>query len=404
VSEDVVAAAESVARLAYGRLVASLSCKTKDIAAAEDALSEAFAEALQKWPAAGVPDSPAGWILTVARRRLIDVVRKESRQDKSETIETMETLMSPPTLEQTEPFQDDRLRLMFVCTHPAIDITVRSALMLQTVLGLEAKTIATAFNVASETMAKRLVRAKHRIRETGIPFEVPEAEQLESRLSDVIEAIYAAYFLAREVPDGTSQLPTSLSKDSIQLARVLCQLVPDEAEPLGLLALMLFCEARRTSDSKFVPLLEQDTARWDGELMREGYQRLADASKLGTPGPYQIEAAIHAAHCYRARSGSTPWKEIANLYDQLISHGETMGVAVSRAVAHAYAAEDASVGLAILADMPERETKSFQPWWAAKAHLLEQLGKFDHATDCFRCAAELATRPEVRDYLLSRPT
>lgn len=390
-----------VARAHYGRLIAALARRCRDVAAAEDALSIALSEALDRWPAEGVPASPAAWLLTVARRKLIDGARHDAvlvRPDVEAALrEQYERVQSE------QPVPDDRLRLLFVCAHPAIDPEIRPALMLQVVLGLEAKEVATAFLVSPDAMAKRLVRAKAKIREAGVPFDEPAARDRPDRLGAVLEAIYAAYFLGREGTVSAGDGRDTLRAEAMALAEVVGELEPDDAETLGLRALLLLCEARRAAsvaaDGAFVPLLSQDTGRWDRERMRRGYALLAAAAARGAPGPFQLEAAIHGAHGQRAFTGQTPWPEIAELYRRLVDLAPTVGASVGLAVAEAHATGDPARGIAALDALPSGMVKGYPAYWAARAHLSAAAGDRATADACWSAAIGLTTHPRVSAWL-----
>ena len=329
------AAADSAARISYGRLLAYLTFQWKDVMAAEDALADAFLAALEKWPTTGIPATPEAWLLTVARRKLLDSARREKRFDPIDVVADV----ADDATAAMEPLHipDERLRLMLVCAHPAIDAAIRPALILQTVLGLDARAMASAFLVSPDTMTKRLVRAKKKIRDSGLRFEQPDSTDLPERLHAVLEAIYAAYFLGREgtIIEGDSR--DELRGEAIYLAHIVATLLPENGEALGFLALVLFCEARRPAQvndrGDFVPLLEQDPHCWDNKLMQQGYELLSRSAPMKQPGVFQIEAAIQAGHCYRAHSGVIPWQEIAKLYDILVEQHPTVGALVSQAVA-----------------------------------------------------------------------
>ena len=353
-----------VARESYGRLVAYLATRWGDLAAAEDALSAAFVAALERWPTDGVPERPESWLLTVARRKLIDSARHNAILGRPDIVAALnDALTTHSALASTLP--DERIRLMLVCAHAAIDAKIRPALMLQAVLGLEAKTMASAFLVSAETMTKRLVRAKAKIRAAGLRFEEPTAADMHQRLHTLLEAIYAAYFLGREgaVADGDAH--DQLRDEAVYLARTVAKALPLAAEALGFLALLTFCEARRAAQvnaaGAFVPLLEQDAGMWDRALMREGYLLLERAAAQGEIGPFQLEAAIQAAHCYRARSGRVPWDEIRRLYHALVTHYPTMGGMVGYAVATAHAEHDPSNGLTILTGIDPAAVRTYSP-------------------------------------------
>src|SRR5215813_3919133 len=338
--EKVHRAVERVARESYGRLVAYLSVHTRDLAGAEDALSEALLKALTAWPRDGIPQNPEAWLLTTARRSLIDFFRHQRVVLDSEPELLLLTRdLTEDTLETNYP--DERLKLLFVCAHTAIDPAMHTPLMLQAVLGLDAVRIAGAFLVAPKTMGQRLVRAKTKIRDGGIRFEVPEKRELPERLDAVLEAIYAAFGIGWDDMAGADQRGRGLAEEAIWLARVLLELIPGEAEVQGLLALMLHCEARRGArrdrDGRYVPLSEQDPKLWSLPLIEEAERHLAEASKYGRPSRFQLEAAIQSVHAERGRSGRIEWAAIALFYQQLIRISPTPGVRVGYAAALAEA-------------------------------------------------------------------
>src|SRR5580704_10573230 len=305
---------ERVARESYGRLVAYLSSNTRDVGSAEDALSNALVAALETWPRDGVPQNPEAWLLTTARRSFIDLVRHRQVAEASEpTLALLREESKGMTL--SPEFPDERLKLLFVCAHPAIDPAMHTPLMLQTVLGLDAARIAHAFLISPTTMGQRLVRAKTKIRDGGIRFEIPQAPELPERLDAVLEAIYAAFGIGWDDMAGADQRGRDLAEEAIWLARVLLQLMPDKAEVRGLLALMLHCEARRgarrASDGRYVPLSEQDCEKWSLPLIEEAERHLSEAFTQGRSGRFQLEAAIQSVHAERARSGRTDWAAIA---------------------------------------------------------------------------------------------
>ncbi|WFP76986.1 RNA polymerase sigma factor [Mesorhizobium sp. WSM4906] len=396
------AAAEAAARRSYGKLVAWLAARTRDVAGAEDALADAFAAALERWPRAGVPEQPEAWLLSVARRRNVDAVRRrltgEAARDHLKLIaEEMEARMNG------EELPDDRLRLMFACAHPAIDTSVRAPLILQTILGFDAATIASAFLVSPATTGQRLVRAKARIRETGIPFRVPEQAELGDRLGAVLEAIYATFAEGWSDPTGTDSRRRNLATEGIWLGRLVASLMPDEPEVLGLLALMLFAEARRSArrgaQGDFVPLAEQDIALWDGGLIDEAEALLVRAAQRGIIGRYQLEAAVQSAHTARRRGCGTDWAAIRQLYDALQAVAESPVVAINRAVAIAET-EGAPAGLAALYVLGEdRRLRDYQPYWAARAGLLARLGNSKQAAQSYDRAIGLERDPALRRFL-----
>ena len=395
---------ERVARESYGRLVAYLSSNTRDVASAEDALSNALVAALTTWPTDGVPQNPEAWLLTTARRSFIDVVRHQRVALASEpTLQLMREEREEMTL-STE-FPDERLKLLFVCAHPAIDPSMHTPLMLQTVLGLDAARIAGAFLVSPKTMGQRLVRAKTKIRDGGIQFEVPQEGELPQRLDAVIEAIYAAFGIGWDDMAGVDQSGRELADESIWLARVLLQLMPSEAEVRGLVALMLHCEARRPArrgaDGRYIPLSEQDTKQWSLPLIKEAERHLAEAFKYGRSGRFQLEAAIQSVHAERARSGRIDWPAIAIFYEQLIRISPTLGSRTGYAAAIAEA-NGPEVGLAVLDAIALDDVSGYQPYWAVRAHLLQKLGNKPEALDAYNRAIGLTADPAVRQFLLQK--
>jgi RNA polymerase sigma-70 factor, ECF subfamily len=394
-------AAAAVARDSYGRLIAYLAARSHDIAAAEDALGDAFAAALAHWPVDGVPDAPEAWLLTTARRRLHDRWRHGKVQAGAE--ETLRIVFGElATVTPEAQFPDERLKLMFVCAHPAIDPAARSALMLQTVLGLDAGRIASAFLVAPATLSQRLVRAKTKIRAAGIAFEVPREDQRAERLADVLEAIYAAYGTGWDDVAGTDPQTSGLAREALTLAAMLVQLVPEAAEAWGLVALIAFCQARaaarRDAAGDYVPLAAQDAARWDHELLAVAEASLRKAAALAAPGAFQLEAAIQSAHTQRRLGASVPDAAIVALYDALVALQPTIGALVSRACAIAMAG-GAPAGLAALAAIDADDVRLYQPYWAALAHLAAQGGDAATARSARERAIGLSTDPAVRRFL-----
>ena len=327
--------AEAAARHSYGRLVAYLAARSRDVAAAEDALAEAFAAALAQWPVKGVPANPEAWLLAVARRRQIDAGRRQ--QTASDARGHLAMIDDERMHTTDEDIPDNRLRLMFACAHPAIDPSVRAPLILQTVLGFDAATIAAAFLTAPATMSQRLVRAKLRIKETGIPFRVPERTEMAERLDAVLSAIYAAFTAGWAEAAGEQARPHGLAGEAIWLGRLIAFLMPQEPETFGLLALMLYAEARRAarrnSEGAYVPLSDQNAVLWDASLIDEAETLLRKASSFGATGRYQLEAAVQSAHCARRRLGRTDWPAIKKLYDVLAALSPSPVVAINRAVA-----------------------------------------------------------------------
>jgi RNA polymerase sigma-70 factor (ECF subfamily) len=394
-------AAERVARESYGRLVAFLAARTRDVAGAEDALAEAFAAALRLWPVDGVPDNPDAWLLTVARRRQTDAVRRrQTRQAGAEHLKLMadeiEAAAAAP-----EAIPDRRLALMFACAHPAIERGMRPPLILQTILGLTAIDIAAAFLVPPATMGQRLVRAKARIKDAGIPFRIPDREELPERLDAVLEAIYAAYSKAwGEIGEAAS---TDLAGEAIWLGRLVVSLLPGEPEAGGMLTLMLYTEARRPArrapGGAYVPLEEQDVELWDERLITAAEALLRQASADGPSGRYQIEAAIQSAHVARRIAGLDNWAAIVALYDHLLALTGSPVVALNRAAAVSETEGPAAAVAALDAIASDRRLADYQPYWATRGHLLAEVGRRAEARDALTLAIGLSSDPAVRDYL-----
>jgi predicted RNA polymerase sigma factor len=404
--EDTHRTIERVARESYGRLVAYLSVHTHDLASAEDALSNALVSALNHWPREGVPKNPEAWLLTAARHSLIDVIRHQKVVLESEP--TLKFLTENPTemtLSTSTQFPDERLKLLFVCAHPAIDPAMHTPLMLQTVLGLDAARIAQAFLIAPKTMGQRLFRAKTKIRSGGIPFEIPQECDLPERLDAVLEAIYAAFGLGWDDMAGADHRGRDLAEEAMWLARVLLQLMPREAEVQGLLALMLYCEARRPArrDAKgrYVPLSEQNPDQWLSPLIEEAESHLAEAFPRGRVGPFQLEAAIQSVHAERARSGQTNWAAIALFYEQLLRISPALGTRVGYAAAVAEA-NGPEAGLAVLESIDRAAVADYQPYWAVRAHVLQKIGKTAQTAEAYDRAIGLAEDPAVREFLLQK--
>ncbi len=398
-------AAESAARRSYGKLVAFLAARTHDVAAAEDALSEAFAAALAVWPKSGVPEHPEAWLMTAARRRAIDAIRRRQSSAAAEPrlilmAEEMEAAVTG------EGMPDERLGLMFACAHPALGAGIRAPLILQTILGFDAATIASAFLVPPATMSQRLVRSKNRIRQAGIPFRVPEGDALGERLGSVLEAIYAAFSEGWTDPAGTDARRRNLSDEGIWLGRLVVSLLPGEPEAFGLLALMLFAEARRaarrSASGDYVALADQDTALWDAELIDEAEALLRRANAMTGIGRYQLEAAVQSAHVARRFTGRTDWTAIALLYDALSAISDSPVVAINRAVAIAEAG-DPEAGIAELDRLADdKRLTDYQPYWAARAGLLTQLGGTATADEAYGRAIGLERDEAVRRFLQNR--
>jgi RNA polymerase sigma-70 factor, ECF subfamily len=398
--------AEAVTRRSYGKLVAFLAARTQDVAGAEDALSDAFAAALADWPRNGVPDNPEAWLLAVARRKLIDGARRArtSQQSADHLRLLAEELDDMAASRQQIP--DDRLALMFACAHPAIEPATRAPLILQTILGFDAATIASAFLVSPTAMSQRLVRAKAKIKDAGIALAVPEASELRERLETVLEAIYATFAEGWSDPAGTEIRRRNLAEEGIWLGRLVVSLIPDEPEALGLLALMLYADARRdarrNAQGEYVPLPEQDSALWDARLIDEAEMLLRRASAMEATGRYQLEAAIQSAHVVRRLAGRSDWSAIEHLYDALLAMTGSPVVAINRAIAVAET-KGAAAGLAALdACANDARLAEYQPYWAARAGLLARAGDVDAACQAYQLAIGLESDPAVRDFLQRR--
>ena len=399
---DARATAEAVARQSYGKLVAFLAARTGDVAGAEDALSEAFATALADWPAKGVPVNPEAWLMTVAKRRLVDAGRRR-RTGEAGTPHLTFIADELEAAAADAQIPDNRLLLMFACAHPGIDAEIRAPLILQTILGLDAAEIASAFLVAPATMGQRLVRAKTKIRQAGIPFRMPEPEDLRERVEAVLEAIYAAFSEGWSDPAGTETRRRQLGEEALWLGRLVASLLPDEPEALGLLALMLHAEARRAArrsgEGEYVPLAAQDPAAWDARLIDEAEALLRRAGTMGKVGRYQLEAAVQSAHVIRRTSGRADWPAIERLYDALMALTGSPVVAINRAVARAETRGPAEGLAALDAAAADVRIAEYQPYWAARAALLVRAGDHAAARVAYDRAIGLEADPAVRRFL-----
>jgi RNA polymerase sigma-70 factor (ECF subfamily) len=392
---DVQARANDVARAAYGKLVAMLASRSGDIIAAEDALADAFVAALKTWPERGIPNKPEAWLLTVAKNRRTDQLRKDARLVITDEANNMADARQ---IEPQEAQLDERLKLLFVCAHPAIDEGIRTPLMLQTVLGLEAEQIAKAFLLSPTAMAQRLVRAKKKIKSAGIPFVVPEPEAYPERMSAVLEAVYGAYAVDWMEGDG------DLSHEAFFLSNILAELAPDNPEALGLTALIGFIEARRDArlrNGVLVPVPEQDVDLWDRRLIDHSASILTQASLKGTSGRFQLEAAIQAVHAARSVTGKTDWRALSQLYHGLMQAYPSIGGAVSRA---AVVAEDAgpAEGLRMLEVINYDGLQQYQPYHAVRAHCLSELDRVAEAAKAYGNAISLCTDAPSQRWLAKK--
>lgn len=401
--KDARGAVETAARASYGRLVAYLSVRSRDVAIAEDALSEAFAAALRTWPRSGVPDRPEAWLLTTARRILGHGER--SRRVQQGAAPMIELAYEEAMARAAPEFPDERLKLMFVCSHSEIEPASRTPLMLQTVLGLDAARIAAAFLTSPSAMSQRLVRAKARIREAGLAFKTPGADVLAERCGDVLSAIYAAYGTGWDAIAGADEGARGLAAEALYLARLTAGLMPDQPEAKGLLALILYCEARQTARrnerSAFVPLAEQDARLWSRDLIIEAEGLLVTASRAGAFGRFQTEAAIQSVHVQRAITGVVNTRALMQLYDYLASAHPSLGALVSRAVVYADSAGP-EVALSMLENLPSQRIACYQPYWVARSHLLRKLGRVQEARSALVMAIGLTEDPAVRAFLIER--
>jgi len=398
--------AEAVARQSYGKLVAMLAARTRDVAGAEDALSDAFAAALVDWPVKGVPNAPEAWLLTVARRKWIDATRRRrSAEEGADHLRLLAEEIEARASGATE-LPDERLSLMFACAHPAIDSGIRAPLILQTILGFDAASIGSAFLVSPSAMGQRLVRAKSKIREAGIPFQVPERAVLGSRLDAVLEAIYAAFAEGWSDPAGTEVRRRNLAEEGIWLGRLVAGLLPDEPEALGLLSLMLYAQARRDArrdaQGEYVPLADQDPASWDTRLIEEAEGLLSRASAMPGTGRYQLEAAVQSAHVVRRLTGRSDWAAIERIYDALLAMTGSPVVAINRAVAAAEMRGPAAGLDALDALSDDPRLADYQPYWAARAGLLARTGEVEAADGAYERAIGLEADPAVRRFLQRR--
>jgi RNA polymerase sigma-70 factor (ECF subfamily) len=399
------AAAEAVARRSYGKLVALLATQTRDVEAAEDALADALASALEHWPAQGHPANPEGWLVAAARRKMIDAIRRRRTAERASPHLTLLAEEADDPSRDGSEIPDHRLALMFACAHPAIDVAVRAPLILQVVLGLDAKRIASAFLTSPGTMGQRLTRAKNKIRQAGIPFRIPDREELPDRLDAVLEAIYAVFTEGWADSGGSDVVRRGLAEEALFLGRLVTELLPDAAEAFGLLALMLYVEARRTArrDGRgdYVPLTEQDPAGWDSAMIEEAEAVLLRARELRVLGRYQLEAALQSAHVHRRRTGRPNWEAVLQLYDALLALTGSPVVAVNRALVVAEL-RGAAAGLEAMEAIGDARLTEYQPYWAARAELLAKTDRRAEARHAYDVAVGLERDPAVRRFLQKR--
>lgn len=396
---DAHEAVERIYREEYGRVVASLVRRFGDIDVAEEAAGEALVVALERWPADGVPPNPGGWLTTTAGNRALDRLRRESRRDAKHQAALMIHDETPH--EPTGPVEDDRLRLIFTCCHPALAPEARVALTLRLLGGLTVAEIAQAFLVPETTMAQRITRAKRKIRDAHIPYRVPAADDLTARLGAVLAVVYLVFNEGYLASSGEHSIREDLTAEAIRLGRLLRSLLPGEPEVAGLLALMLLTEARRkarVAAGELVPMRDQDRGGWDRELIAEGHDLVRECLAVGRPGQYQLLAAINAVHTDAPDAAATDWRQIAALYDQLYAVAPSPVVALNRAVAVA----ELDGPAVALAEVDRLDLTAYHAWHATRAELLRRLGRSAEARPAYDAAIAATDNPAERAYLSRR--
>ncbi|QWF81998.1 RNA polymerase sigma factor [Amycolatopsis sp. CA-230715] len=396
--ERVAGEVEAIFREERGRLLASLVRRFGDLDLAEEVTSDAIEAAVARWPVDGIPPKPGAWLLTTARRRAVDKLRRDKAYAAKLAVLQVDAERAAPAADTGDELPDDRLQLFFTCAHPALPAEDRTALTLRCLAGLTTPEVARAFLVPSATMAKRIVRAKKKIKEARIPFRVPGADELPHRLPGVLQVLYSIF------TEGYAATRLDLAEEAIRLARILHRLLPREREVTGLLALMLLVHARRDArtggDGELVLLDDQDRGRWDRPMIEEGLA-LAPLALGGTPGPYGVQAAIAALHDEAADVATTDWPQIVALYDVLRALIPSPVVELNRAAAIALR-DGPPAGLALLDDLDEPRLRDYHPYHAARADLLSRLGRHSESADAYRRALDLAGTEPERELLRRR--